>query len=522
MGRVEFTDDGNVDFTTTGVGTLNDPLTVFASAELALTDLTDVSSTPPAVGEMPVWRGDHWEFEPAIPLPPGGTDSQVLTKQSSLDGDADWEDLPAGSAPPSGVWGTAPLTEAVYGVGNALNGREIYVDTAGQLRAKPDLITGAPAEHPVTALPTTYPTGTSVMYVASADSAAWPPAASCIVVTSKAANHATVQWCGLTQTGNTKTWVRDGLSSAWGPWIEITAPNVTELGAGIDLNTVTASGFYTQSQNAETSKALNYPDTWAGELEVIVNSTGQMVWQRYTVYGHTQPGGNVTWTRGAYLGTWTPWVSVGYVSGVWGTAPLDATTYNADSLVGSLVYRDSLGQLRVQPDVLSGNAAKFPVTALATVYPTGTTVMYIGSADGGPWPSAGACVVVTSKATNSATSQWCYINGATRAWVRYGNSTAWQAWIEVAGPGLNKKQAAGRTTCTFAGAATSNTTTVTFPAGLFSVGPRVSLCVVGSSLFLPYCVQAPIAASMQIALRHFQDLTQASGTISIDWIATEE
>lgn len=101
-GRVEFTDEGNVDFTATGVGTLNDPLTVFADAVLAMADLTDVPDDATANdGDVLVWRLDHWQYEQqtgsgsGTGLPPGGVDGQVLTKQSAVDGDANWEALPA-------------------------------------------------------------------------------------------------------------------------------------------------------------------------------------------------------------------------------------------------------------------------------------------------------------------------------------------------------------------------------------------------------------------------------------------
>lgn len=112
VGRIEFTDEGNVDFTTTGVGTLNDPLTVFADAVLATSDLTDVPDTEASDGDLLVWRLGGWVYEqPAeqgASLPPGGTDGQVLTKQSSTDGDALWETLPAGGG------GGGAVVEPVY------------------------------------------------------------------------------------------------------------------------------------------------------------------------------------------------------------------------------------------------------------------------------------------------------------------------------------------------------------------------------------------------------------------------
>jgi len=116
VGRVEFTDEGNVDFTATGVGTINDPLTVFGSAVMDLGDLSDVPDTEADDGDILVWRIDGWVYEqPAVvgpTLPPGGTDGQVLTKQSDLDGDADWETFAGGGGGGGAVM--EPLVVGVY------------------------------------------------------------------------------------------------------------------------------------------------------------------------------------------------------------------------------------------------------------------------------------------------------------------------------------------------------------------------------------------------------------------------
>lgn len=80
----------------------------------------------------------------------------------------------------------------------------------------------------------------------------------------------------------------------------------TELGGGIDLNTVITAGVWTQSQNAEAATGSNYPVAAAGLLEVEYNVTGAMVWQRYTTY---QGAGNNVYVRAYYsLGTgWSAW-----------------------------------------------------------------------------------------------------------------------------------------------------------------------------------------------------------------------
>ena len=118
----------------------------------------------------------------------------------------------------SGVWGVSPLSETTqYAGGGALLGREIYIDPNGQLRAKPEEISGTPSKHAVTSLITTYPHGTSVMYVGSVDGGPWPPGTSCVVTTSKTSNHAGLQTCVGNATG-TRVWARYGNSNGWQPW----------------------------------------------------------------------------------------------------------------------------------------------------------------------------------------------------------------------------------------------------------------------------------------------------------------
>jgi hypothetical protein len=229
-GRIIFTDDGNIDFTTTGVGTLNDPTVVSADANLTLGDLTDVPDEAPVEGDVLVWRIDHWEYEQqaggGASLPPGGTDGQVLTKQSAVDGDADWETLPAATAP-SGVWGVAPLN--IYGA-DSLFGRETYVDSAGQLRVKPLVFDRASSSIVATSLPSAYPRGVSVMRVVAAENGAgsgWPDNGTYGFVETQVSvdRTAAVQiWRRDTSVpGLGVTWQRNYATGAWWPWLETSA-----------------------------------------------------------------------------------------------------------------------------------------------------------------------------------------------------------------------------------------------------------------------------------------------------------
>ncbi|MFM5230930.1 hypothetical protein ACET9H_16955 [Aeromonas media] len=74
----------------------------------------------------------------------------------------------------------------------------------------------------------------------------------------------------------------------------------TELGANVDLDTLTTPGVYSQGSNAETSTALHYPEANAGSL-VIYQSAG--VVQEYRVYNSSR-----VWIRSKYSSSaWTAW-----------------------------------------------------------------------------------------------------------------------------------------------------------------------------------------------------------------------
>lgn len=230
--NIDVVDTPTLDLTISGGGTTQDKRKIQGQATQSLTNLKDVRAGQPLTeGDVPVWRTDHWEFE----------------QQSGAGG--------GGGVSPSGVWGTAPLDAATYGA-NSLIGREIYLDTNGQVRARPEQITGLIAQFPVTALPTVYPAGTSVMYVGAADGAPWPSATSCLVVTSKHTNHAAAQWCYLNNSTMTKAWARYGNSAGWGPWQQI-AGVVPHYAAykTVAQAMPTANTFYTATfENVETNE----------------------------------------------------------------------------------------------------------------------------------------------------------------------------------------------------------------------------------------------------------------------------
>jgi hypothetical protein len=189
--NLDVVDDPTLDLTISGAGTATDKRRITGRATQSLTNLKDVQGTP-VEGEIPVWRTDHWEFEAAA----------------------------AAGLPVSGSWGTPPLNK--YGL-NSLQGREIYLDVNSQLRSKPDVIETSAGLYDSTTPIDSYPAGTSVMSVSSAEGVAhWPAAASCTVVTHKRVDTTTAgQWCFINRNDVSKAWYRNANTTLWGPWIQV-------------------------------------------------------------------------------------------------------------------------------------------------------------------------------------------------------------------------------------------------------------------------------------------------------------
>lgn len=73
-----------------------------------------------------------------------------------------------------------------------------------------------------------------------------------------------------------------------------------------DLDAYTTQGTFYQNLNADAATGTNYPEPYAGMLEVL-RATSGMLWQRYTSYGTNSK----LWRRAYYSGTWYPWEEVG-------------------------------------------------------------------------------------------------------------------------------------------------------------------------------------------------------------------
>ena len=143
-------DTSSVNLVLTGSGSQGDPLELQAISTLRLSELADVDdpSGGPSVGESPVWVGagseGHWEFQTPPPAPAG-----AVNVENGLYGIGDVSD-PIGVST-SGVWGSGALSGLG---GDSTIGLEIYVDSAGELRAEP---VGTPDWGDITGKPSTFP-----------------------------------------------------------------------------------------------------------------------------------------------------------------------------------------------------------------------------------------------------------------------------------------------------------------------------------------------------------------------------
>ncbi len=75
----------------------------------------------------------------------------------------------------------------------------------------------------------------------------------------------------------------------------------TDIGSGIDLDTLVTTGLYHQNSNSGATAGTHYPIALAGMLEVIED--GSMVYQKYTRYSAP----NTVYVRVRYSAVWSSW-----------------------------------------------------------------------------------------------------------------------------------------------------------------------------------------------------------------------
>lgn len=142
-------DSNSINFSVSGTGTVEDPLTITGISTLRLTDLADVAdpSGLPTAGESPVWvitsGVGHWEFQVPPANPSGSVNVGAGLSGTGAIGNPILVEV-------SGVWGSGAL--AGLG-GDSTIGLPIYVDSAGDLRAKP---VSNPAWADITGKPATF------------------------------------------------------------------------------------------------------------------------------------------------------------------------------------------------------------------------------------------------------------------------------------------------------------------------------------------------------------------------------
>lgn len=310
-GIIDFQDSTTVEFSQQGDGSQVSPLEVYADAKVSTAELTDgLFGEVPVTGEVPTWSVDHWEWKP-VPAPtsmkmadlsdvvdtPAPTTGQVPTWNGTAYAPAT-PSVPAGTVnvvnPISGDGsGASPLglkTSGVWPLTNypptqpSTDGGEVYVDSAGQVRAKPQVITVA---KPVTDLISTYPNGITVMTIGGTDGVNWPTAASSIVVTEKRGDSATGgQWCYLNSSTVTQAYYRNGNSSGWAPWVQVVGPTVLSLYSleVADIALAAATDVIANFSTAEASHAdLPYSaGVWTVKQPGVYQVSGSLFYEKAT------------------------------------------------------------------------------------------------------------------------------------------------------------------------------------------------------------------------------------------------
>jgi len=349
-GILSFQPSTTVEFTQQGEGSTVSPLTVFADAKVAVEELTNVTpadvpvngdslvfaaatgtwdfkkpSIPltslsdvndpegaPTNGQVPTWVTDHWEFKTPAAVPPG-----TVSASNGIGGDGS-----SGNplkALTSGTFGTAPLSTPPFPAVVQDFGNEIYLDTTGKLRARPQVLWRSLDAN---AAPSAYPMGASIMSVGAENVTGWPGGNFGTVHTIKrmeasgsgSTNGQTQQWWYRNAAADVMYRYAASDAGGWSGWLTVYVA-MSEIPNAANLNTYTRPGQYAQQQNAEAAAGTNYPVPYAGMLEVGSTDIGNMVWQRYTTYAEAGASvqGNATYQR-AYYGSpgagWGPWRGV--------------------------------------------------------------------------------------------------------------------------------------------------------------------------------------------------------------------
>lgn len=109
------------------------------------------------------------------------------------------------------------------------------------------------------------------------------------------------------RTDQNKLYILKDATPTWSLIWDFNAPAVTrgaDIGGGVDLNSMTVTGWYHQNNNANATGGTNYPAAKAGLLKA--HTDGAMTYQQY----QTHDGVTELYFRSCYNGTWGTWRKV--------------------------------------------------------------------------------------------------------------------------------------------------------------------------------------------------------------------
>jgi hypothetical protein len=187
----------------------------------------------------------------------------------------------------SGVWGVGPWLDKMGPLASTL-GNDIYVDSNGQLRARPGIIntgTTAPTE-----TPDYYPIGTTVTTVGTAAGASWPVQGSCTVVTFKRADTPSIvaQWCFANSPSRSVAWYRNGQSATWAPWAK-----AADTFANDSVISGTATVVF--SGTASATVAVTFPaGVFAASPNIIASARSSRGFYAYVSSGLSKDGATLS------------------------------------------------------------------------------------------------------------------------------------------------------------------------------------------------------------------------------------
>lgn len=159
------------------------------------------------------------------------------------------------------------------------------------------------------------------------------------------------------RTDQNKLYILKDATPTWSMIWDFNAPAVTQgadIGGGVDLNSMTVTGWYHQNSNANASGGTNYPAAKAGLLKV--HADGVMTYQQYQTYDSASE----LYFRSCYNGTWSSWRKVITLDNDGSGSGLDADTLdgmqsgNAD---GSIPVSNGTVNTNLNADMVDGRHA---------------------------------------------------------------------------------------------------------------------------------------------------------------------